>query len=204
MAFRIVIQCVVCGQDISLEPSRAAVRKTCSRKCQATHLWDRRRITPVATQKPIEERFWSKVDKTPGHGPNGDCWLWTGRPDRFGYGIISYKGKFARTHVCSYSMHHGGISKGLQVLHKCDIPGCVNPDHLWLGTNADNMADRKAKGRYATASKGSTHYKAKLNEDDVRRIRADPRDHLTIAAEYGTSRSNVGNIKHRRAWKHVA
>lgn len=95
---------------------------------------------------PFEERFWAKVNKTEG------CWLWTGTTTPFGYGQIWYtlpngRQTMARAHKLSYQMLVGPVPKGLGVLHRCDVPTCVNPAHLFLGTAKENMEDCSRKGR---------------------------------------------------------
>lgn len=102
------------------------------------------------------ERFWSKVDR--GGGPDA-CWLWTAHKTRGGYGQLRVDGHQATAHRVSWELAHGPIPPGhgyhgTCVLHRCDNPPCCNPSHLFLGTNADNMADMKAKGRQA---RGDTH-----------------------------------------------
>lgn len=86
-------------------------------------------------------RFWSKVRKTPG------CWEWTGAKMPYGYGAFWFGGRLARAHRASYEMHVGQIPAGLQVRHHCDNPACVRPEHLALGTYADNIGDKLMRGR---------------------------------------------------------
>lgn len=97
---------------------------------------------------PLDVRFWNKVDKT------GDCWLWTGATkDGFPYGIICPPGGTGkgrppiRAHRLSWEMAHGPIPRGMVVCHKCDQPRCVRPEHLFLGTQGDNVRDAAEKGR---------------------------------------------------------
>ncbi len=158
----------------------------------------------MATQKrTTAERFWSKVLKTDW------CWLWQGARqssksfrDGKGYGNFSFwrlaSGRMATmgTHRVSWMLTHGDIPEGAWVLHKCDHPTCVRPDHLFLGTHADNMADAAAKGRMKHPQPRSTS--SRLTPDDVRAIRIDKRKNQIIAADYGLAQHNsVWRIKHR-------
>jgi hypothetical protein len=98
------------------------------------------------------ERFWDKVDRSAG---DDGCWLWTGRLDRGGYGSV-WRGRKKRAtpaHKFSFTSLRGEVPKDLQVLHRCDVRNCVNPKHLFLGTIADNMADKTAKGRQLKGEK---------------------------------------------------
>jgi len=96
------------------------------------------RLVPI----PILDRFWINVRKTDG------CWLWTGAHKPSGYGDIWYRNRPQIAHRVSWQIYHGAIPKELHVLHSCDIPSCVNPAHLFLGTAKDNAADCIRKGRF--------------------------------------------------------
>jgi len=144
----------------------------------------------------MRERFEQKFRVTPG------CWLWTATKDEKGYGFF-YSGKRQeRAHRVAYQLYVGEIPEGLQVLHRCDVPSCVNPDHHFLGTNADNIADREVKGR-GVRLKGESHGCSKLTEDAIKRIRADTRRQRDIAADYGVSQHTIWQVKHRKIWSHV-
>ena len=92
-------------------------------------------------------RFWARVHKSDGDG----CWLWTGARNR--YGNVHYKGRHRNTHRVAYEITYGAIPDGLCVCHRCDVPLCVRPDHLWLGTKADNSFDMVLKGRAARVAR---------------------------------------------------
>lgn len=100
--------------------------------------------------KPLQERFWEKVVKT------SDCWLWTGDKHPFGYGRIWVVGKGPiNSHRVSWEIHNGPIPKGKHILHICDNPVCVRPDHLQLGSQADNVQDMLSKDRNGNAKMNS-------------------------------------------------
>ena len=146
-----------------------------------------------------EVRFWKQVKKTDG------CWLWAGSMDRDGYGV--FRGAvsgvtFTKAHRFSYALHSGDLLVGMQALHTCDNPRCVNPDHLFSGTIADNMADKAKKGR-SRAPAGEHHHGVVLTELQVKTILKDARPHALIAADYGVMPSTIGSIKQRVSWKHI-
>jgi hypothetical protein len=105
-------------------------------------------------------------------------------------------------HRLAWEYAYGPIPDGLQVLHRCDNPPCINPEHLWLGTNVDNMADRQRKGRTAHTC-GSRAGNAKLTEDDIPAIILMRGTQKQIAEVFGVSRSLIGAILQRKVWPHV-
>ena len=126
--------CLACGKPVRRSLGLLGEGKTCSRSCSA-------RMTGGGP----EARFWARVRKT------DSCWLWTGARSDHGYGVLRPQAApQVRVHRLSWAMHRGPIPEGLHVLHRCDVRSCVNPDHLFLGSQADNMADMWAKqrGRY--------------------------------------------------------
>lgn len=152
---------------------------------------------------PIEIRFWPAVQKT-----DGGCWLWLGRKCPDGYGKLVHRRKVWGTHRISWLLHNGPIPDGMQVLHRCDVPACVNPAHLFLGTQIDNIRDMIAKGRADTSGlRGERHHLARVNEAQVRTIRSlacERRSFASIARQLSVSEDIVRNIVHRRTWRHVA
>lgn len=151
----------------------------------------------------IEERFWPRVDR---RGPD-ECWNWNGGTNSAGYGSIGLGGRNAKnqtTHRLSYRLANGEIPDGLHVLHKCDNRRCVNPAHLFLGTNADNVADKVAKGRARPGHvKGQDHGAAKITEEQALDILWSEGTHESIADKHRVSRDLVGKIKRGETWKHL-
>lgn len=158
--------------------------------------------------KTTIERFWSKVDKSPGHGPQGDCWLWMGAVNDNDYGKLTANGSSAyRAHRFSYEIANGPLEKAVCVLHRCDMRRCVRPDHLFVGTRADNNRDTARKGRSRGGQgKGSKHPRAVLNEQVVTLIRSLGRLGLSagkVARILRLNRSTVKNVLYGGAWSHV-
>jgi hypothetical protein len=129
-----------------------------------------------------------------------DCWLWNGYKNNKGYGQIHCLGHLVLAHRISYEEVNGPIPPGMFVLHSCDTPLCVNPKHLRIGTQKDNLSEASIKGRVA---RGSKNGQAKINEFQVKAIRADGRGNTQIAIDYGLSRRHVCDIKNRNRWKHL-
>jgi hypothetical protein len=149
-------------------------------------------------RQKLEDRFKNFVMPE----PNSGCWLWMGGENRQGYGQIGNgNGKDVRAHRVSWEIHYGPIPDGLDVLHKCDNPPCVNPQHLFLGTPQDNMDDCCKKKRQAY---GSRNFKAKLADADVIKIRQDTRFAKEIAISFGVSTNTIDSIRENRTWKHIS
>lgn len=134
--------------------------------------------------------------------PECGCIVWLGSCDSSGYGSIRVGDKTLSTHRLSYTVNKGPISPGKQVLHRCDVRPCINADHFFLGDNMMNAKDRSAKGRSVRLI-GMDQGRAKLRDDQVRKILLDPRTHKAIAGDYGISVGPVAHIKHGIQWSHV-
>lgn len=138
----------------------------------------------VGKRGTLEERFWTKVQQTEG------CWLWTASKNNKGYGKLTLSsGQKKLAHRVSYEIAYGKISDSICVLHKCDTPLCVRPDHLFLGTKADNNADMKVKGR--------TH--GVLTKRQIYLCETSPKSAHQLAKEWGVDK---GTILRRRTWKY--
>ena len=128
----------------------------------------------------------------------GGCWEWSGSKDPCGYGRIKSLGKLLSVHRVAYELWVGSVEDN-SVLHKCDNPSCFNPDHLFLGTQTDNMKDMTKKGRGVVPRlSGESHPSAKLTDKDIDSIRLDTRSQYVIAKEYGITQPHVSNIKNRK------
>lgn len=154
----------------------------------------------------LEERYWEKVDK---RGPD-DCWLWKNSTDgtkgygRVYVGYLNGKKRNLQSHRVAWFLRHG-VFPDLWVLHRCDNPPCQNPEHLFLGTNQDNVDDKMRKGRGGyTGTPGEKHYKARLTEEDVLHIRALQFAEIRIAdiaQRYDIHYGHVRSILTEHSWK---
>lgn len=161
--------------------------------------------------KPTIERVLDKVLRIPFSG----CWIFTGAVNGFGYGIVGTGGRGMptdRVHRITYKHFCGEIPAGMFVCHTCDVPSCCNPDHLFLGTNQDNVNDMVKKKRNSQPPRnshvvGSVHPGAKLNEQQVELIRdLYAKGGVTqkeLAHQYGVARQSISKIVNRKRFKHV-
>ena len=152
---------------------------------------------PELTEQQLRN-FCLKVAKS----SDGGCWEWVGAKWNRQYGTFRLQAKTYIAHRVAYFLATGKQPGQLCVCHICDNPGCVNPSHLFLGTVADNMADRDHKGRQNHPS-GEQHCRAKLTEKQVLRIRASDKTLQAIADKYGVTRQTISHIKTRKTWKHI-
>ena len=140
------------------------------------------------------KRFFRSFNST--HG----CWLWAGTLDKNGYGLFRYGRKSFRAPRIAYKVFCGVDPGQLHVCHSCDVPRCVNPDHLFLGTNADNTNDKVAKGRHGI---GEANGQSKLSTEDILFIRSSNKTQKELAAQFGVVPSVIGNVRLRLRWKHI-
>ncbi len=143
--------------------------------------------------------------------PNSGCWLWlAGITGGFGgynsYGTISFEGKQWKAHRASYKAFKGAIPVGMEICHSCDMPICVNPDHLFIGTHLENMRDRDRKGR-RQAPRGARIGTAKLSENKVREIKlillSGIETQIEIADRFGVDQTTISLIKNGKLWSHI-
>lgn len=144
-------------------------------------------------------RFWAKVDKS------GECWTWTAYKLSTGYGRFGIGWTAVwQAHRYSALMHFGEIPAGALVLHTCDTPACVRPEHLYFGTNADNNRDMSDRERFNYGVlRGSNNQQSKLSAEQVLEIRrkcAGGQSRRSLGREYGVSHQTVSDIVARRLW----
>ena len=191
---------------------RRGCGKYCSQACENVG-----RTRTAADPARIATRFWPKVDRAGAPTYDlGPCWVWRAAFfTRSGYGTFVLFGKREGAHRVSWFLKHGELPE-LQCLHRCDNRACVNPDHLFLGTHKENMADMAQKGRARpwgpahprAAAKSSLRGKSKLSPDDVRAIRAayipGETSYVDLGKRFGVTYRTVSLIVHRKIWKEVA
>ena len=223
-------KCAVCHTVFHPRPSRVRIGEgvVCSVQCRAafqTRKVDRQceycrqqfRVSPSATLRGRARycsmkcsRLASRVNPTMDYLKSrcemvGECWEWRGvRGDR-GYGQLGDRSRHTQaTHRLAYELHHVvRLKKHDVVRHTCDNPSCCNPDHLLLGSSADNSQDMVSRGRSLA---GSKHPHAKLTEEGILAIRKARRDGATLTAlatEFGVNKSRIYAIVHGKSWRHV-
>lgn len=178
--------CVHCGAQYFKKDHR---RIYCSLGC-----FHQARSEAKKSRESIRARHNQHVQVTPG------CWLWTGFKTSSGYGRLGCGLKTLLAHRLAYELYVGEIPSGLGVLHRCDNPPCVNPDHLFVGDASDNNKDKMQKGR---APRGETHPASKFTESQVRAMLADKRPYNDIVAEYGISKPHLCGLKGGKFWRHL-
>jgi hypothetical protein len=141
----------------------------------------------------LEQRFFSRFAKL----ENG-CWQWRSHTDKDGYGVLPGDSKNTRAHRLSYEIHNGPIPNEMVVCHKCDNPGCVNPNHLFVGTIKDNAQDALKKSRHYVGEKNG---RSKLTEENVKEILHSSLNGQQLADKFGVTRSTVNCVRRGDTWQ---
>ena len=144
----------------------------------------------MAYAKPFVDRFNAKWKKS-----DSGCHEWMYSKRGAGYGAMRFNGRDQLAHRISWQLVHGEIPAGMLVCHKCDNPSCVNVEHLFLGTQSDNMKDMVAKNRHPY-QQGEAHARAKLQNKDVLKIRDSSMSSSVLAKMYGVTKRTILNVKH--------
>lgn len=177
--------CTGCGAPFTVSSRHPRHHRAvfCSHSCHSDY------------QRRNQPAFWTRVAKSDG------CWLWQGTIYSTGYGIVWRSGKRVGAHRVAYEQTYGAIPAGLFVCHHCDNRACVRPDHLFLGTHAENMADAKAKGRAYKG--GEDHHMAILTEAQVREIRGIIPVYGTftrLGRKFGVTRNCIAAAFYGKSW----
>src|SRR5215468_1835358 len=176
-----------CKSCESIAIGRGLCRRHYLQEWSAGLLDNHQRKCDVVT---VKDRLLSKIRIT-----ESGCWEWIGfrKPDKFDYGYIWINGRNVKAHRVSYEQHKGPIPKGIDVLHKCDNPPCINPDHLFLGTRGENCKDCASKNRFPL---NESHHNAKLSKEDIRTIFSlrESMSQTEIARQFGVNQSHISRI----------
>lgn len=159
-----------------------------------------------------EDRFWSKVDVV---DDEDSCWLWNASIGGNGYGQLQIRALHCHpltAHTFSWRLHFGDIPKGLEVCHRCDVRACVRPNHLFLGTHAENMQDAGRKGKVGghrggpppAPRHGESHHSAKLSNDIVGEIRSSSERVADLAQRYSVSKQTIYRVRNGTHWQHIS
>ncbi len=147
-------------------------------------------------RKPLLE----KIEQNTIRLPESGCWIWMSTIEKTGYGRVCSGKKPFYAHRVSYEQKYGSIPNGMMALHHCDVKSCVNPDHIFIGTQQENMIDKVSKNRQA---KGASHGNAKLTEDQAREIKFSSETSIKLAAKFNYPASMIREIKNGNLWKHL-
>ncbi len=184
----VTLACETCGSRYHPWKGRETTSRTCSRRCNAG---------VSAKENAHQESDFDRLTEL-----SDGCWNWKGTTREDGYGEFFIAGKRYRAHRYAYERAYGAIAEGLFICHRCDNRACVRPDHLFCGTQLDNMQDMSAKGRHGGPNlRGEAHPGAKITALIAEKIRSDPRVAKAVAAEHQISTSTVWAIRSGRLWR---
>ena len=201
------------GREIEISRKKTSrPDKPCQGKGNTSSTARTRKI-PELTEV-CKTNFFRKISPFP---TEKGCLEWMAFRSKENYGRFGVEGEMFGAHRVAYFIATGEDPRELLCCHSCDNPPCVNPEHLFLGTNADNARDKALKGRCKpprgerhglrlhpeSIARGESNGNSKLTELDVISIRSDPRPLIEIAKDYGVTRRNICKIKHRKSWKHL-
>ena len=197
----LIINCRHCNTAIKVPQNQKNRKRWCSKKCLAQgRYWENK--SPEEQLNKLRDIFDREVIK------QDDCWLWNGRINNQGYGIVWFGGQEGRhigAHRASWLLHRGEIPKNMFICHTCDNPICTNPDHLFIGDPLINSRDRANKGRNRDQL-GAKNNMAKLNENKVIEIRKLLNIHISItsiAKLYNVNWHTIKDIKSGKNWSHI-
>ena len=146
---------------------------------------------------PIHEKIERSIVRIPESG----CWIWMKKVNHRGYGMTCLgKGSNLSAHRASYESKYGAIPNGMMALHICDISSCVNPDHIFIGTQQDNLTDKVLKKRQAN---GQNHGMSKLKEFEAKEIKYSEEKTIKLALRFNCSPVMVRQIRQGKYWKHI-
>lgn len=168
-----------------------STRRQCKACDRERNLARRKRRVSIS----IEDRFWAKVDKQQGLGPNGDCWEWIGGKTGAGYGALCVNGKTIGSHIVSATIAGYSIKSGQVIRHSCDNPICVNPSHLTIGTQKDNILDKIQRGRDFNASKTHCKHGHEFTEENTRLDKRNQRVCRACQRRYNRNQANKNSTE---------
>lgn len=189
-------ECQICHTPFStLDRWYIKERKFCSKKCFGIYY---KKSKELENLKIIKQRLSDCC-----YEGRNKCWIWNSSKSKSGYGKIKFNGKDWRAHRLSYWIHKGKFSLNLRVCHSCDNPSCINPDHLFVGTDQENKDDQIRKNRHP---KGEKIGQSKLKNGDILIIREMSKNGISqqaIADKYGVVQTTISGIVRRKTWKHI-